>query len=41
MIGRVGCRLFDSAAASLGRDDLMRLGPADFLASRVFRDPAG
>jgi hypothetical protein len=38
---RHASRLFDSAAASLGREDLMRLGPADFLASRVFRDPAG
>ncbi|HLI40212.1 MAG TPA: hypothetical protein VKV35_01000 [Streptosporangiaceae bacterium] len=38
---RHASRLFDSAAASLGRDDLMRLEPADFLASRVFRDPAG
>ena len=30
-----------AAPGPLGRDDLVRLEPADFLASRVFSDPAG
>jgi probable Rubsico expression protein CbbX len=36
---RHASRLFDSDAAALRKDDLMRLEPDDFLASRVFQQP--
>jgi probable Rubsico expression protein CbbX len=35
---RQASRLFDGQAAPLSREDLMRLEPGDFLASRVFQD---
>jgi probable Rubsico expression protein CbbX len=37
---RHASRLFDQPGAPLSREDLMRLEPADFLASRVFGDGA-
>ena len=37
---RHASRLFDSHATQVSRDDLTRLEPEDFLASRVFQQPA-
>jgi probable Rubsico expression protein CbbX len=37
---RHASRLFDGGAAQVSRDDLIRLEPEDFLASRVFQQPA-
>ena len=37
---RHASRLFDEPGTPLSREDLMRLEPADFLASRVFEDGA-
>jgi len=37
---RHASRLFDSHATQVSRDDLIRLEPEDFLASRVFTQPA-
>jgi hypothetical protein len=34
-------RLFGQSAAALRKDDLIRLEPGDFLASRVFQHDAG
>jgi len=37
---RHASRLFDGRAAQVSKDDLVRLEPEDFLASRVFQQPA-